>query len=193
VVLARSSRAIAPGPIRLRSRITLKRRGTAIDVGASLRIYSDRLSRLADWTYAYEAHPRLARVPLWRWIFQCDPIETADIYEQEADRISDQVVRMPDPQPQRGATQLDHERLQTKPVQAGETGPIGTPRLVQEVVAGPGQPLDPATRSFMESRFCFRAIGAAGRRPSLHRGTAHCVRWRTVRSGNARRPAFDRP
>lgn len=79
----------------------------------------------------------------------------ADPLEYEADRVGDQVMRMPDPQPQRGATQLDHERLQTKPVQVGETGPIGTPRLVQEVVAGPGQPLDLATRSFMEPRFCF--------------------------------------
>ena len=42
--------------------LLVKRKGTAIDVGASPGIYSDRLSRLADWTYAYEAHPRLARV-----------------------------------------------------------------------------------------------------------------------------------
>jgi hypothetical protein len=64
----------------------------------------------------------------------------ADIYEQEADHISEQVMRMPEPQLQRdcpggGACPKcqteqpnhEHERLQIKRVQASETGQIATP------------------------------------------------------------------
>ncbi|TLD42802.1 MAG: hypothetical protein JETT_0936 [Candidatus Jettenia ecosi] len=89
-----------------------------------------------------------------------------DIYEQEADRVSEQVMRLPVPQLQRACPcgggcpkcqteQSDHEyeRLQTKSVQASETGQIATLPIVQEVLAVPGQPLDPASRVFMEQRF----------------------------------------
>ena len=90
----------------------------------------------------------------------------ADEYEQEADRISEQVMRMPEPQLQR-ACDCDggclkcqrerpgraNERLQTKRVQAGDTGPAAAPSIVHEVLARPGQPLDPVARSFMEPRF----------------------------------------
>ena len=89
-----------------------------------------------------------------------------DIYEQEADRMSDQVMRMPEPQLERACPcggecpkcqtsqpNQEHERLQTKPVQASDTGQIAAPPIVREVLAIPGQPLDPATRGFMEPRF----------------------------------------
>jgi outer membrane protein OmpA-like peptidoglycan-associated protein len=90
----------------------------------------------------------------------------SDIYEQEADRVSEQVMRLPVPQLQRACPcgggcpkcqteqpDHEHERLRTKRVQASETGQIATPPIVQEVLAAPGQPLDPATRAFMEPRF----------------------------------------
>jgi hypothetical protein len=90
-----------------------------------------------------------------------------DIYEEEADRVSEQVMRMPEPQLQQHAcpcgggchqcqtAQQDHEHecLQTKRVQASNTGQIAAPPIVHEVLAGPGQPLDPATRAFFEPRF----------------------------------------
>ncbi len=89
-----------------------------------------------------------------------------DIYEKEADHISEQVMRMPEPQSQRdgpcgGACpqcrteQSDHQyqRLETQPVRAGETGQIGRPPFVHDVLSASGQPLDPATRGFMEQRF----------------------------------------
>jgi len=89
-----------------------------------------------------------------------------DEYEQEADRISEQVIRMPEPQLQRACAcggacpkcQTEQpgqkqERLQTKRVQAGDTGQITAPAIVREVLAAPGQPLDSATRGFMEPRF----------------------------------------
>jgi hypothetical protein len=63
-----------------------------------------------------------------------------DPLEDEADRVADQVTRMPGP------------------VQTGRVGPEGSeqtaaPPIVQEVLASHGQPLDPATRVFVESRF----------------------------------------
>jgi hypothetical protein len=75
--------------------------------------------------------------------------QAGDEYEREADRISEQVMRMPElQQPGR-----EHESLQTKRVQASDTGQIIAPPIVHEVIATPGHPLDPATRAFMESRF----------------------------------------
>jgi hypothetical protein len=75
--------------------------------------------------------------------------QPGDEYEQEADRISEQVMRMPkSQQPSRA-----HESLQTKRVQASDTGQTAAPPIVDEVIASPGQPLDPATRAFMEPRF----------------------------------------
>jgi hypothetical protein len=84
-----------------------------------------------------------------------------DIYEQEADRISEQVGRMSEPCACGGGCKncqakkpsQKHFTLQTKPVQASDTGQIAAPPIVHEVLAGPGQPLDSSTRDFMEPRF----------------------------------------
>ena len=89
-----------------------------------------------------------------------------DGYEQEADRVAEQVMHTPEPQLQRacpcgGACPKcqteqpgqEKERLQTKRVQASDTGQIAAPPIVHEVLRSPGQPLDPATRAFMEPRF----------------------------------------
>jgi hypothetical protein len=89
-----------------------------------------------------------------------------DIYEQEAERISAQVMHMPEPQLQRACAcggecpkcqmeqlGLEDEHLQTKRVQANDTGQITAPPIVHEVLRAPSQPLDPATRAFMEPRF----------------------------------------
>jgi hypothetical protein len=89
-----------------------------------------------------------------------------DIYEQEADRTAEQVMRTPEPKLRRAcacgggcrkcqAEQLGqvHERLQTKRFEASDTGQIAAPPIVHEVLRSPGQPLDLATRAFMEPRF----------------------------------------
>jgi hypothetical protein len=89
-----------------------------------------------------------------------------DIYEQEAERVAEQVLRMPEPRLQRTCVcgggcpkcqteqpGYEHEHLQTKRFQASATGQIATPPIIQEVLAAPGQPLDPAARGFMERRF----------------------------------------
>jgi len=89
-----------------------------------------------------------------------------DEYEQEADRISEHVMRMPQPRLQRACacggacpkcrTEQRgpvHERVLTKHVGSGDLGQAGAPPMVHEVLRSPGQPLDLATRAFMEPRF----------------------------------------
>jgi Domain of unknown function (DUF4157) len=89
-----------------------------------------------------------------------------DEYEEEADRISERVVRMPEPQIQRACAcggacpscqteQLgqEYEHLQTKRVRGSDTGQIAPPPIVHEVLAARGQPLDSGTRRLMEPRF----------------------------------------
>jgi hypothetical protein len=89
-----------------------------------------------------------------------------DIYEQEADHISEQVMRMPELKMQRtcagggesqsGQTKQprqEHARLQTKPLGSSNSGQTAAPPIVDEVLASPGQPLDAAARAFFEPRF----------------------------------------
>lgn len=89
-----------------------------------------------------------------------------DENEQEADRISEQVMRMPEPQLQRTChyggecpecqTQQPcqtYESLQAKRLKASELEQTPVPPIVREVLLSPGQSLDPATRAFMEPRF----------------------------------------
>lgn len=89
-----------------------------------------------------------------------------DSDEQEADRMADTVMRMPAPltvgdgDPCERAGRLRHEPAHgaDEPVTASEgkgprTAAPSTQRLVQETVRRPGEPMDPATRTFMEPRF----------------------------------------
>jgi hypothetical protein len=89
-----------------------------------------------------------------------------DIYEQEADRVSEQVMGMPEPELQRACAcggscsecqteqpGQEHQPLQTKHVGSSGSGQTAAPPIVHEALASPGQPLDPATRAFMEPRF----------------------------------------
>ena len=106
--------------------------------------------------------------------------EPGDVFEREADRVADQVMRMPDPavsaadppsmRRSRGMLSLqrkcacggsgsgcasckaeDDAKLQRKATGSGAvtTAPPG----VHDVLRSPGQPLDAATRGFMEPRF----------------------------------------
>jgi hypothetical protein len=77
-----------------------------------------------------------------------------DRYEQEADHISKRVMDLSGPQLQRApAAGPEHPRLQTKHVGTSDSGQISAPPIVNEVLTSPGQPLDPASRAFMEPRF----------------------------------------
>jgi hypothetical protein len=88
-----------------------------------------------------------------------------DIYEQEADRIADQVMRMREPQIQRtcacggscpevhGKPRVnENARLQITRAASGDLRQTAVPLLVYEVLSSPGQPLAPETRALMEAR-----------------------------------------
>jgi hypothetical protein len=85
--------------------------------------------------------------------------EPGDKYEQEADRVAEQVMHMPEPALQRQADEEEEEEKVLQPkslVQrrvAGGSGGSEAPPIVNEVLRSPCQPLDPSTRQFMESRF----------------------------------------
>jgi len=67
--------------------------------------------------------------------------QPGDKYEQEADRVADQILLMPESRfPQKNGP--DHEAT-----------PERVSALVHEEVCSPGRSLEPATRRFMESRF----------------------------------------
>jgi hypothetical protein len=96
-----------------------------------------------------------------------------DRFEQEADRVAEQVMRMPEPLVQRkpqwapptqsnpfaiqrmcdACAKDEKETLQAK--SAGNTGGMVAPGIAQQIQnsRGGGKPMDPGTRTFMESRF----------------------------------------
>ena len=101
--------------------------------------------------------------------------EPGDIYEQEADRVAEHVMRMPAPalpspvssremiqrkcqscseEDKKKEEEESHEKLSRKESK-GVTASGGTvaPPVVHEVLRSPGRPLDPATRAFFEPRF----------------------------------------
>ena len=121
--------------------------------------------------------------------------EPNDQFEQEADRVAEQVMRMPaDVQKSGFATLgLSNHGLQRKCACGGTPGPTGeceqcrkkrlsiqrrscaanqpeqtaVPPMVHDVLRSPGQPLDLATRAFMEPRF-----GHDFSRVRVHSGSA---------------------
>ncbi len=89
-----------------------------------------------------------------------------DEYEREADRVSERVMHMSESRLQRACPcggecpkcqmeQLgqEHERLQTKHMGSSDLGETAVPPIVHEVLHSLGQPLEPAARLFMETRF----------------------------------------
>jgi hypothetical protein len=92
---------------------------------------------------------------------------TDDPREHEADRVADEVMRMPDPAMFIGAAppQIsrkcaacneegeDTEKRQMKPATASQPQTGEAPGIVHEVVRSHGQPLDAASRDYFEPRF----------------------------------------
>ena len=85
-----------------------------------------------------------------------------DVYELEADRVAEQVMRMPEAEVQReypcgGSCDDCEKKRQMQSLQmkgdGASSGHTGAPVSVNEVLRSPGQPLDAATRAFMEPRF----------------------------------------
>lgn len=81
--------------------------------------------------------------------------QPGDTYEREADHIADKIIRMPASQVDRKLR--DNAGSASKPLlQRHGTSPTSrtdVPPVVQEVLNSPGQPLDNATRTYMEPCF----------------------------------------
>lgn len=83
-----------------------------------------------------------------------------DVHEVEADRISKDVMQMPAVRLQRACPcggrcpecRKRAEAVQTRRVQHGAPESVAAPPIVHEVLAGPGRPLEPSVRDFMEPR-----------------------------------------
>ncbi|GEM_PF-870113 len=80
-----------------------------------------------------------------------------DPFEREADRVAEQVMRMPGLVLQRQEDEEEEEEfLQAKPLiqrrVSGEAGGGAAPPIVHDVLRSPGRPLDSSTRRFMEAR-----------------------------------------
>jgi hypothetical protein len=126
-------------------------------------------------TYADEGKAGLASTEPLRFghDFSRIPIQTklavsgpGDEYERAADSIAEQVMQMPEPQLQRACAcdggcpespskklPEEHARLQPKYVRSRGVQHVAEAPIVDEVLSGPGRPLDPAARAFMEPRF----------------------------------------
>ncbi len=83
--------------------------------------------------------------------------QPGDAFEREADRVAEQVMRMPGPVLQRQEDEEEEEEfLQAKPLiqrrVSGEAGGGAAPPIVHDVLRSPGRPLEPSTRRFMEAR-----------------------------------------
>lgn len=86
-----------------------------------------------------------------------------DIYEQEAEQVSERVTGASAAQAQHNtlngesarprSEHANHRHLQTKRASTNNMGVLSSTPIVNEVLSTPGQPLDPSTRAFMEPRF----------------------------------------
>ena len=98
--------------------------------------------------------------------------QPGDTYEQDADRVADEVMRTPErglrqedgsgPMPAPGETEqgaVRDETVRAARIGAGYVGRIAAPPAVREALRSPGRPLDPATRAFMEPRFGYDFSG----------------------------------
>lgn len=80
--------------------------------------------------------------------------EVNDVYEREADRLAETVMRMPEPSVQRkcSACEKEERSVQRKP-SGPASAPDVAPPIVHDVLSSGGHPLDSSVRSFMEPRF----------------------------------------
>lgn len=79
-----------------------------------------------------------------------------DVHEREADRVADAVVNMPEARGQPAAAPAGEAvsgLVRAKSAGAPPAAATPVPTIVHDVLNSPGQPLDAATRAFMEPRF----------------------------------------
>jgi hypothetical protein len=105
-----------------------------------------------------------------------------DRYEQEADRVAEQVMRMPLNEtvqrrtcacgrpagPDGRCEQCKRKQRNIQRNSSGDAGSTTAPPIVNQTLSQPGRPLDRATRSFMESRFSEAGFGQDFGRVRVH-------------------------
>jgi hypothetical protein len=79
--------------------------------------------------------------------------EPGDVLEQEADRVAEQVMRMTEARRMAEPNTSTARRVQRRMTTTADGDARSAPSIVHDVLASPGQPLDPTTRSFFEPRF----------------------------------------
>lgn len=79
--------------------------------------------------------------------------QPGDKYEQEADRVAEQVMRMPKPKNTETKGYLQEKPLTQRRVTNAQSGIADVPAIVSNVLRTTGRPLNQATRGFMEPRF----------------------------------------
>ena len=82
--------------------------------------------------------------------------QPGDHYEQEADRVAEHVMRMPEraaTNPNVERSTFRHQLVQARHDTGASSQPRSVPQSVNAVISTPGRPLDETTRSFMEPRF----------------------------------------
>jgi Domain of unknown function (DUF4157) len=150
--------------------------------------------------------PRLARAMQTKLTINTP----GDAYEQEADRVSEQVMRMAEPgaaakpalsHPAAGVQRKcscgdtcddckkkkqseEHAHLQMKEAGPASAGGVEAPPIVHEVLRSPGQPLDAGTRDFMEPRFGHDFSGVRIHTDAKAAESAKAVQARAYTVGN---------
>lgn len=117
---------------------------------------------------------------------------SGDRYEQEADRVAEQVMSCQQPatgsQPQAVQRQEEEEEIQTKPfVQRRSDGSFNaTPEMESRLAAGQGngQPLPGGVRSFMEDRFGADFSGVRVHTDPAAAGLSHQIQAQAFTYGN---------
>lgn len=82
--------------------------------------------------------------------------QPGDVYEQEADRMAEKVMRMPQSKVQRHCSDCEEPEQNEEVMRTSsepDTGGFEAPPIVGDVIGSAGSPLDPDARTFMESRF----------------------------------------
>lgn len=151
------------------------------DQGTREIVHADRFGVECQWKSGWR-YPRydFARVPVFHTPVRNMQAKltlnvTRDAYEQEADRVAAQVMRMSDPQTEstpevsghiagvqrecacggscyHGRSEY-HSKVQVKASSPDAASGVEAPPIVHEALRSQGQQLDSATRAFMEPRF----------------------------------------
>lgn len=146
------------------------------ETSLSLSYKPEKIKKSLPYTHVGFHVSRKAICPCDGGCPRCLPIqkklrigEPDDEYEKEADKVAEQVMRIPDPvlQPKRNCPlgkdtsckedeedETKDKMLMKKEAQAhGPVRNFDVPPIVHEVLQSPGQPLDIDTRKFFEPRF----------------------------------------